>query len=270
MAEAEGGRASGAGPAESGLVIDAVLLDSRFRRGSNFLAQGPFMIFDADMKGQWSWGFDLRAVGSSLHFYDGTALGRGYSADQHFAELSDDGSFISIYARKMLDQPELTLVAPSPSLLRQLTDGVRSADLDEVGAIARNLMHAERWKLFGIRPPLRPIIRMGLVFQAAKGVPVEGLYEFPREGVCFKRRVPGSWVDVEPGTEPWSSGEKEFMWMPALRSTVRAFDHWTLRRSDPPSVNRFKRHAQRGPLIQTVDDWVVQLRRGYWAEKRGE
>jgi len=270
VAEAEGSQTNGAGPAESGLVIDAMLLDSRFRRGWDFLAQGPFMIFDADMKGQWSWGIDLRAVGSSIHFYDGTALGRGYSAERHFAELSDDGSFISIYARDRIDQPELTLVAPSPSLLRQLTDGVRGADLDEVGAIARNLMHAERWKQFGIRPPLRPITRMGLVFQAAKGVPVEGLYEFPREGTRFKRRVPGSWVDVEPGTEPWSGGDEEYMWMPALRSTVRAFDHWTLRRNDPPSVNKFNSHAQRGALIQTVDDWVVQLRRGYWAEKFGE
>lgn len=86
----------------------------------------------------------------------------------------------------------------------------------------------------------------------------------------FKRRVPGSWVDVEPGTEPWSDGDDEYMWMPALRSTVRVFDQWVRRRSGPASVNTFKRYVQESPLIQTVDSWVAELRQGWWAEKLGE
>lgn len=164
MAEAEGRQVGGTGSGEPGLEIDAVLLDSRFRRGSVFLAQGPFMIFDSDMKGQWSWGFDLRAVGTGIHFYDGTPLGRGYSVDLHYAELSDDGSFVSIFVRDRADRPQLTLVAPHSKLLRQLAEGVIGADIDEVGAIARNRMHAQRWEMFGLRPPLRPITRTGLVF----------------------------------------------------------------------------------------------------------
>lgn len=270
MTEIEGSQTGGAGPAESGLVIDAALLDPRFRRGTDCLAQGPFMIFDADMKGQWSWGVDLRMVGTSIHFYDGTPLGRGYSAEQHFAEVADDGSFISIFARDSVDQPQLTLVAPHPKLLKQLTNGVKGADTDEDAALVRNLMHVERWKKFGMRPPLHPITRMGLVFLAAKGVPVEGLYKLPREGGRFRRRVSGSWIDVERGTEPWSTGDDAYMWKPALRSTVSVFDKWKLRRTDLPSINVFKHHAQWNLLVETVDDWEVKLRRGYRAEKRGE
>jgi hypothetical protein len=213
------------------LHLRASEIDASFRPGNGFLAQGPFWVYSPST-GKRRLGTDLSRVGPSLHFQDGTALGRGFTFSSHAVETSEDGKVIW-FLGPTDDADALFVLMPATfEDLRAVVPSLWLADFEEAARVVRLLLASRRWRKFGQKAPTSLLYPYGVVVWNKSEYPLIGVYKIgPR---ALYKRVDGAWKAVDESKQPWAGAENGARWFPILKRGVDELDG----RYDPRPCNR--------------------------------